>query len=648
MQRQTKLHRENVHCAHGQKTQRRITAGQPICHVIDCSIAARCNDSCEAFLDGAPGQRFRFARMRRNADGATAGDRFDALLPIPKTFGTARGGIENDNCISHTGKVTEGFDLFFKLGLRNVSGVKKLRRITLIALGVVIGLGAVLLIGVNLYVQSQGAQAKIQQELSRRLGTPLEIRSMSVTPWGGLELSGITIAQTSSAGPRHFLEAKTFRLRVRFLSLFSRRLVIKEVSLINPNVVWPQNAEGKWRLPSSQEVQLPVVSAQQAAGVSQPQVQSEFVQTNAAPVVTAAPANPPAESEVTVNSKPPREEPRLAVAPEVRRVSIKNGNFSFLDQAGALLASFRGVDFQSRIRSALALRGDTKVGKISLRDRFFLEQLHSLLRYEPDVLELSRISARAANGEINGYFAMQPEAEDSPFTTSVKFRDVLADQIVENAGGPKGMVNGKLEGSFQASGKTADPNALIGSGEIFLRDGRIQQYSLLVLLGQVLQIEELKELHLEQAEAKYHLSPGLVTVDELILRSPNIRLTASGTVAFNGKLKLDSQLAINDRIRGQLFKAIRENFQPISEPGYSAIDFQVVGTVDRPSTNLVERLVGRDLSSMLNSLFGGKRDRSKKKKKQIEEAKPAVPSSAASPEEALPQPTATATPIASP
>lgn len=539
--------------------------------------------------------------------------------------------------------------------------VKKLRRIALIALGAMIALGVVLLIGVNLYVQSQGAQAKIQQELSRRLGTPLQIRSMSVTPWGGLELSGITIAQTSLVDPRHFLEAKTFRLRVRFLSLFSRRLVIKEVALINPNVVWPQDAEGKWRLPSSRELQSPAVAARKGASVSQSQVESESVQTNAAPVVTATPANPPLGSEVAINSKPPREERRLAVAPEVRRVSIKNGNFSFLNQAGALLASFSGVDFRTSIRSALALHGDTEVARISLRDRFFLEQLRSQLRYEPDVLELSKISARAASGDVNGYFAMQPEAEDSPFTTSVRFRDVLADQIVENAGGPRGMVKGKLEGSFQASGKTADPNALIGTGEIFLRDGWIQQYSLLVLLGQVLQIEELKELHLEQAEAKYHLSPGLVTVDELILRSPNIRLTASGTVAFDGKLKLDSQLAINDRIRGQLFKAIRENFQPTNEPGYSAIDFQVVGTVDRPSTNLVERLVGRDLSSVLNSLFGGKRDRSKKKKKQVEGAAPAtpersdagtamptVPSSSASPEEALPQPTATATPIASP
>jgi hypothetical protein len=525
--------------------------------------------------------------------------------------------------------------------------VKKLRRIVLIALAAVIALGAILLIGVNLYVQSQGTQAKIQQELNRRLGTVLEIRRMSVTPWGGLELSGITIAQTSKASPSNFLEAKTFRLRVRFLSLFSRRLVIKEVSLVNPNVVWPQDAEGKWRLPSSKGTQAPAVSANQAPGVSEPGAESESAQTEA-PAVTATPTYLPSQSQVTVD-KIPKEPARLAVAPEVRRISINGGNFSFLDRAGGLLASFTGVDFRTNIRSALALRGDTKVARISLRDRFFLEQLRSPLRYEPDVLELSRISARAGSGEINGYFAMQPEAEDSPFTTSVTFRNVLADQIVADAGGPKGMVRGKLEGSFAASGKTADPDALIGKGEIFLRDGRVQQYSLLVLLGQILQIEELRELHLAQAEAKYHVSPGLVTIDELILRSPNVRLSASGTVAFDGKLKLDSQLAINERIRGQLFKAIRQNFQPINEPGYSGLDFQVRGTIDRPSTNLMDRLVGRDLNSMINSLFGGgKKERSKKKKKRIEEAAPATPSPPASPEEAPPQATATPTPVSSP
>ncbi|HEU5313478.1 MAG TPA: AsmA-like C-terminal region-containing protein [Candidatus Udaeobacter sp.] len=537
--------------------------------------------------------------------------------------------------------------------------MKKLRRVSLVALGAVIALVAILLTGVNLYVQSQGTHAKIQQELSRRLGTTLGIRSMSVTPWGGLELSGITIAQTSPVGPRHFLDAKTFRLRVRFLSLFSRRLVIKEVALINPNVVWPQDAGGKWKLPSSQRTRTA------APTVSRPEVKSEIAQSSqaqAAPVVAITPANLPSPPQATVNNRPPTPEPSLAMPPEVRRVSIKNGNFSFLDHAGRLLASFNGVDFRTSIRSALALHGDTKVARISLQDRFFLEQLRSPLRYEPDVLELSKIFARAGNGQINGYFAMQPEAEDSPFTTSVKFRDVLADQIIANAGGPKGVVQGKLEGSFQASGKAADPEAFVGNGEIFLRDGRVQQYSLLVLLGELLQIEELRELHLEQAEARYHVNPGLVTIDELILRSPNIRLTASGTVAFNGKLKLDSQLAINDKIRGQLFKAIRQNFQPINEPGYSAVDFQVGGTIDRPSTNLMDRLVGRDISSMINSfLGGGKKERAKKKKKQIQEdtpptperseagsAMPAAPSTSASPQEALPEATATPAPASSP
>ena len=518
-----------------------------------------------------------------------------------------------------------------------------------------------ILLGVNLYVQSQGAQGKIQQELTRSLGVPLKIRNMSVTPWGGLELSGITIPQTGSPGPKHFLEARTFRLRVRFLSLFSRRLVIKEVSLVGPRVVWPQNTEGKWRLPEPGAAPASTVSTTQAPATSQTEPRIEFAATNKAPTVTNSASVPSSAAPTVTNSasassspramvkdEPLGREPKLAVAPEVRRVSVKDGDFTFLDQTGSLVASFTGVDFRTNIRSAQAFRGDAKVARVSLRDRFFLDQLRSPIRYEPDVLELSKISARVAEGEVNGYFAIQPEAEDSPFTTSVRFHDVLADQLVENAGGPKGMVKGKLEGSFQASGKTGDPNALVGQGEISLRDGRVQQYRLLVLLGQILQIEELQELHLEQADAKYHLRPGLVTIDELVLRSPNIRLSSSGTVGFDGKLQLNSQLAINDRIRGQLFKAIRDNFHRIDEPGYSAIEFQVGGTIERPSTNLVEQVVGRDISSMLNSFFGGKKDRPKKKKKAVEGATTAVPSPSLPPEAALPEATATPSPVPSP
>src|SRR5205823_8401184 len=120
------------------------------------------------------------------------------------------------------------------------------------------------------------------------------------------------------------------------------------------------------------------------------------------------------------------------------------------------------------------------------------------------------------------------------------------------AGGSRDIVHGVLEGTLDATGKTADPDALTGSGTIILQNGHVQQFAVLAALGQLLQIEELTQLDLEQAEAKYHLNGSTVLVDELILRSPNLRLTATGSISLrSGKLALDSVLAINDKIRSQ-------------------------------------------------------------------------------------------------
>ena len=167
---------------------------------------------------------------------------------------------------------------------------------------------------------------------------------MSVTPWGGLELSGITIAQTSAASPSHFLEARTFRLRVRFLSLFSRRLVIKEVSLVNPNIVWLQDPEGKWRLPGSREKQGPTVSGNQVPSISELPAAGEPPRQAASPATASTRPYLPSPPRATVDQFPKRQ-PRLAMAPEVQRVSIKGGNFNFLDRSGAMLASFRAWIF---------------------------------------------------------------------------------------------------------------------------------------------------------------------------------------------------------------------------------------------------------------------------------------------------------------
>jgi type II secretion system protein N len=532
--------------------------------------------------------------------------------------------------------------------------VEKLSRFLLVGLGVVLALAIILLLAVNLYVQSQATQARIQQELSQRLGTSLHIRQVSVTPWSGLKLSGITIPQTSAGVTGDFLEAKTFRLRIEFASLFSQRLVIKEVSLIKPNVVWRQNADGKWRLPepTPRAPSANIAEASSSTTLPERPTPSSSGATAKGTVPTAQPTPVGSEKE---NEK--------TFVPEIRRVNLADGAFHFLDGNGKVVATFTGVDFRSSLRSATAVRGAIKIDKTSLRDRFFLERLQSPLQDDPTVLDFANVSAQAAGGQITGGFSMRPQETESPFTARIRFYDLQADRIVTEAGGPKGIVQGRLEGTLDAAGKTADPNALTGRGEIHLRDGQVQQYSLLVALGQILQIEELTQLRLDEAHVKYHLSPGLVTVDDLLLRSPNIRLSATGTITFSGKLRLESQLAVNEKIRGQLFRAIRDNFQPTNEPGFGAVAFQVSGTVDRPKTNLMDKLVGqdlKDLGSVLNSLFGGgKSEHPKKKKKQPAEITPrasasptpignASPSPATSLSPEVPQPKSTAAPTAPP
>ncbi|MGI8819996.1 MAG: AsmA-like C-terminal region-containing protein [Chthoniobacterales bacterium] len=503
--------------------------------------------------------------------------------------------------------------------------MQKAGRIALLTTGVVCALLAVALLAVNLYVQSRPTQARIQQELSQRLGATLQIRRISVTPWWGLKLTGITMPQEPANGLDDFLHAQTFRLRVRLGSLFSPRLVISEVLLIKPTVIWAQNPDGRWRLPSAR------TPAPTEAPAPAP----------APPPASAVPGSRPAA--VAADSPAGDVEQSGRFTPEVRRVRLMDGNFRFLDTSKKPVASFEGVRFRSDFRNATALRGAASIAKISLRGRFFLEHLQSPLTYDRDELNFAAIRAEAAGGQITGSFRMRPAEPESPFHLVVDFHDLDTDHLIVDAHGPAGMLLGKIEGHLEADGQTGDPNALRGAGEIYLRDGQVRQYSLLVALAQLLQVDELRQLHFDEAHVRYRIEPGIVAVDDLLLSSANIRLSATGTITFAGKLQLESRLSMNESIRRKLFRAIRDRFEPSEEAGFAAVSFRIGGTLERPKTDLVEKLVGpelKDLGSVISGFFGGRKsDRVRKKRKDDPVApEPAAPAPSPVPDEAPVEP----------
>ncbi len=127
--------------------------------------------------------------------------------------------------------------------------MKKVSKAILIGLTVVVALAVALVVGLNLYVQSPGAQARIQEELSKALRLPLKITKTSVTPWSDLKITGISIP----SGDANFLEATSFNAHYRLWPLLGGKLVITDMRVDNPKVVWVQNADGKWALPGPEE-----------------------------------------------------------------------------------------------------------------------------------------------------------------------------------------------------------------------------------------------------------------------------------------------------------------------------------------------------------------------------------------------------------
>ncbi|PYI78114.1 MAG: hypothetical protein DMF04_04365, partial [Verrucomicrobia bacterium] len=255
----------------------------------------------------------------------------------------------------------------------------------------------VFLLGANLYVQSQATQQRIQQELSQRLKMPLQIQRISVTPWGGLKLSGITIPQNDDPHAAPFLQAKHFQLRVDLRSILWRPLIIKEVALIAPDVIWTQNESGQWRVPMTE---------------TPSEAETEIEEQANPPPDTSTQATPAAEQ--PTQTKRLKVENRSA-APQIKKVRLSDGSFHFLDHQKRNVALFDGVQFSSSMRDVTSMRGEARIARIVLRDRVFLSTLRSPIRYNPAELELSGITAQIANGQLTGDFSMEPQAEDSPF-----------------------------------------------------------------------------------------------------------------------------------------------------------------------------------------------------------------------------------------
>lgn len=446
--------------------------------------------------------------------------------------------------------------------------MRRFAKYILIAAGILLLVYVLAALGLNIYLQSEGLQERIRAAAESAAGSPVRIHGTHYAPWSGFTISGVSVSGQGPAGHPPMLEAGSVSFRFDFLSLLRGRLVVSEVGITNP-----------------------VLLARHPEPIPEPE--------KPAP----GPTPPPGGVEISV-VEPPAPRGRTAPPVEVKRVRITNGTAQFFDSKGALAVTLTGVEVTGNISPDRSVAGDFRVAETSVGAFVHPGRVKGTFIWKDGGLDIPDLQAEWAGGKLTGTLAIDPE---KGFAIEATAEGILIKKLAEEAGingeGSRGSLFSK--GTLQGVG--GKPETFTGRVDVSLQQARFQPLDFIRKIGELMNIQELQMLELKTAEAVFLVHNRKVVTDTIVLESENLVIDAKGPTSFDGKMKLQARLHLNERLRKDLAGLLGNNFKESERPGYQQMPFSITGTVSRPKTDILDKLtgfrIGEDLGGILKNLF---------------------------------------------
>jgi len=453
------------------------------------------------------------------------------------------------------------------------------KRFLFIAAGV-LAVAAIVLLCINLYLQSGGVQQRIRDAAFRSLGTEVKIRSTMYTPWSGLVIRGISIPDPTNAN-LNFVEAEALRIRFSLAPLRNRRFVITECTLFQPKLIVRQLENGDWVIP------LIPARTQVAEALKEPSLST---------------------------SK------GASFKAELQNFRLRGGNIVFLNAKNRAIVTLERTDISGQIALDRSATGIFEIGRADFFNSLKPRKIGGPFTWDGRALDLPDIQGSLAGGKLTGKYHVETSEQPS-FVLGLQLTGVLLRKLAEEAQIEQGKTEGVLQGSLDLSGDPRDSDSLTGAGHFELVSAKLKPVDFLIKLGELLQIDELQLLKLSDARIDVTIRDERVQVEDMILKSDNLILRGKGPVRFNGKMNLDASLLVNLKLQQQLKGVLGKNFVDSEDPNYRQLPFTVTGRIDNPKTDLLDKLigtkVGQDVGGMLmNILRSGASQKSDDKKEE--------------------------------
>jgi hypothetical protein len=223
-------------------------------------------------------------------------------------------------------------------------------------------------------------------------------------------------------------------------------------------------------------------------------------------------------------------------------------------------------------------------------------------------LAVSDFSATMGQGRLHGVAECEIPPSAPAYRLSLTLDGASLDPLLKDSGYGPSKAEGRVSGTLELTGIVGKTASVNGKGSLRCLETVIQPADFLRQIGQLLQVDELQVLRLKEGGVQFHVTSGALLIDDLMLRSQNLILSAQGPLVPSGELDLQARLLFNEKLAGRLRGLLGSKLTPAPEAGYSQLPFRISGTPASPKTDLIQRLtginIGGDLGGLIQGLFG--------------------------------------------
>ena len=415
------------------------------------------------------------------------------------------------------------------------------------ALGVLVVLGlCVGLAWLNSFIHSDAFRHEVETRAGKTLGATVEITQINLNLWGGVKLSGVAAKLNSTQGTI-VSQIESIDCYCSILGLLERRLQLKSVTLVNPQIVLTQEPPSRVPIPAAP----PVASTSSAE-------QAQSGKTSSIQVV-------------------------------LESAKLENGSLAIRDASGATKANLQGIQVNAKTGGFFTekgIAGKLRITQVSLPENLSLNDFSAPFSYKGGNISANPLAGSSYSGKLSGDYKLDASG---PSLLEVNLSRLDLAQMAQAANpASANHLSGSLD--LQSKWHGVETGKLTGEGDAQITSGRLTGVGILHDLAFALRIRGLSDPNLRSVTVHFEVENGTTRFNDLRIESDDFEMTGDGVIDAQGRLNANMVLTLHGAAMGGIPGAAAALFSRLPGGGGS-IPIHMGGTVANPHADLTSQLL---------------------------------------------------------